>query len=65
MSFEGQTIVVTGGTRGLGKAIALDFLERGARLFVTYHKSEEAAEGIASFREKRKPSWAVDATEET
>lgn len=44
MTFEGQTAVVTGGTRGLGKAITLDLLEHGARVIATYHSGEEAAE---------------------
>jgi 3-oxoacyl-[acyl-carrier protein] reductase len=43
VSFAGQTVVVTGGTRGLGRAIALDFLEQGATVVSTWHKGEAAA----------------------
>jgi 3-oxoacyl-[acyl-carrier protein] reductase len=46
VSFEGQAVVVTGGTRGLGKAITLDFLERGARVCATYQGNETAAEAM-------------------
>jgi 3-oxoacyl-[acyl-carrier protein] reductase len=41
--FKGQTIVVTGGTRGIGKAISESFLKAGARVIVTYTSNESAA----------------------
>jgi 3-oxoacyl-[acyl-carrier protein] reductase len=46
MSFEGQNIVVTGGTRGLGKAMSLAFLERGASVHATYRSNETAADAL-------------------
>lgn len=42
-NFEGQTAVVTGGTRGIGRGIAEAFLEAGAQVVVTYAANEEAA----------------------
>lgn len=47
MNFENQTVVVTGGTRGLGRAVALGFLEAGATVHATYHSNEEAANAFA------------------
>jgi 3-oxoacyl-[acyl-carrier protein] reductase len=41
--FKGQTAIVTGGTRGIGKAIAENFLKAGARVIVTYTSNEAAA----------------------
>jgi 3-oxoacyl-[acyl-carrier protein] reductase len=41
--FKGQTVIVTGGTRGIGKAIAETFLKAGARAIVTYSTNEAAA----------------------
>ena len=41
--FKGQTTIVTGGTRGIGKAIAENFLKAGARVIVTYTSNEAAA----------------------
>ncbi|MEE2828142.1 MAG: SDR family NAD(P)-dependent oxidoreductase, partial [Myxococcota bacterium] len=35
MSLEGRTAVVTGGGRGIGKAIALRLASEGARVVVT------------------------------
>jgi 3-oxoacyl-[acyl-carrier protein] reductase len=40
--FKAQTVIVTGGTRGIGKAIAESFLKAGARVIVTYSTNEPA-----------------------
>ena len=39
--FSGKTILVTGGTGGLGRAVTLAFLEEDANVIVTYRKQEE------------------------
>ena len=41
--FKGQTVIVTGGTRGIGKSIAESFLHAGASMIVTYTSNEVAA----------------------
>ncbi len=41
--FVGQTAIVTGGTRGIGKGIAESFLKAGARVIVTYSSNDAAA----------------------
>jgi 3-oxoacyl-[acyl-carrier protein] reductase len=43
----GKTAVVTGGTRGIGRAVALEFAERGANLLLTYRGNTDAAEECA------------------
>ena len=45
-SFAGQTAVVTGGTRGLGRAITRDFIQHGGSVLALYHGNEEAAKAL-------------------
>ncbi len=42
--FENQNIIVTGGTRGIGRGITESFLKEGARVFATYTRNESAAQ---------------------
>jgi 3-oxoacyl-[acyl-carrier protein] reductase len=43
---EGRTALVTGGSRGIGRAIARLFAEEGAAVWVNYHRSRTAAENL-------------------
>lgn len=44
--FSGQTVVVTGGTRGLGRAMTRDFLSHGASVFALFRGNEQAAKAL-------------------
>ncbi len=46
MRFEEQHVIVTGGTRGIGRAISEAFLAEGAEVHATYRGDEEAAEAL-------------------
>ena len=43
-SLVGRTALVTGGTRGIGKAISLHFARAGAQVLANYVRNDEAAE---------------------
>lgn len=46
LSLKDRVAVVTGGSRGIGRAIALELAARGAAIVVNYHKSPEAADEV-------------------
>ena len=46
--FAGRVAIVTGGTRGIGRAIALELGRRGADVAFNYAKSAEAADSLKS-----------------
>jgi 3-oxoacyl-[acyl-carrier protein] reductase len=46
LSLENKVALVTGGSRGIGRAIALEFASRGAAVVVNYNSSSAAAEEV-------------------
>ena len=44
--FEGKSAIVTGGTRGIGKAIVMELARRGANVAFNYSKSADEAEKL-------------------
>lgn len=54
MSLKGKTVLVTGSSRGLGKAIALEFAAKGAKIVVNYRASVNEANEVV----KKSRIWA-------
>jgi 3-oxoacyl-[acyl-carrier protein] reductase len=46
MEFSGKIVVVTGGTRGIGRAISLRFAQEGAQVTAAYLSNDEAARSL-------------------
>lgn len=44
MEFQDAIIAVTGGTRGIGRAISLEFARAGARVYAAYLNNDQAAD---------------------
>ncbi len=47
-SLENRIAVVTGGSRGIGRAVAFELAKRGAAVVVNYNKSPESAEKVVA-----------------
>ncbi len=52
MKLEGRKAIVTGGSRGIGRSIAIAFAKEGADVLVNYHSNDTAAREVVSEIEK-------------
>ncbi|MBJ7344413.1 MAG: SDR family NAD(P)-dependent oxidoreductase, partial [Gemmataceae bacterium] len=48
MIFKDKVAIVTGGSRGIGKAIATGLALQGAKVAIIYKGSKEAADGLVT-----------------
>lgn len=47
IALTGQRVLITGGSRGIGRAAALLFAQAGAEVGITYHTRQADADGVA------------------
>lgn len=64
MSFEGKIALVTGASRGIGKAIALTLIARGATVIGTA-TSEKGAEAITAYLDGKGKGFTLNVTDPT
>lgn len=51
-NFKGQTAVVTGGTRGIGRGISEALLKAGVKVIATYQSNDKAAKEFEKSNEE-------------
>lgn len=65
MRFDGKNVIVTGGSRGIGRTIALMFVNNGANVVITYVKNEEEVKRTVSLTSGNRVSYyQLDVTNE-
>ena len=58
-NLEGKVAIVTGSSKGIGKAIAKAFAEQGATVIISSRKQEACEEVVASFKEDGLKAHAI------
>ncbi len=62
MSLDGKHALITGGSRGIGRGIALKLAERGVRVAINYFKNEAAAnDTLANVKERGSDGFVIQA----
>ena len=60
MTLDGKAALVTGGSRGIGEAVAIRLAEDGADVALTYHsQAERAADVVDRIKALGRRAWAV------
>ena len=60
MRLKGKVAIVTGGSQGIGEAIAVRYATEGARVAVVYHHNDAAAAGVVEADHRCRRRSAAD-----
>ena len=58
---EGRNALITGGGRGIGKAVALEFAKNGANVVITALEAEELAKTVKEIEKFKVKGYAIQA----
>lgn len=59
MDYADRTCVITGASRGIGKAIAIEMADRGAQVVINYRSSGEQAKAVVDTIKTETPGTAI------
>ncbi len=58
---DGKAAIVTGATKGIGRAIAADLLDLGAKVLIVARNAEEVGEEVAGWQKQNLPAFGIAA----
>ena len=58
-SLNGKSVIVTGGSKGIGKGIARVFLGHNAKVLIVARHLKEAEDAARELSERRRHRWRV------
>ncbi|GIF07082.1 SDR family NAD(P)-dependent oxidoreductase [Actinoplanes siamensis] len=65
LGVSGKRVLLTGGSKGIGRATVLAFADGGARVLTCYHSSDQAAKDLQAELDARGPGHRVVAADVT